>query len=159
MLPVIVVTEIEHRPTEFQDRAMTHKLQNMNHDGLLTLANLVHVMLADNRIASRELRLLESAADRIGIRPLPPLSELLETGMSKGLAFSSDRAGQLCLAECLRVAAADGEIDPAESRAWKQLAISLGYSAADAEGALEAGVEALETTPDPFEAIRLALTP
>ena len=138
---------------------MIPKIHDADHDGLLTLANLVHVMLADNRIASRELRLLESAADRIGIRPLPPLSELLETGMSKGLAFSSDRAGQLCLAECLRVAAADGEIDPAESRAWKQLAISLGYSAADAEGALKAGVEALETTPDPFEAIRLALTP
>ena len=132
---------------------------DLDADGLLTLANIVHVMLADGKIDDREMELLRSVAHRLGLLSTPTVEELLEIGMSMGNTFSSPRGPQLCLAECLRVASTDGEIHDAEIRAWKQLAISFGYSPTAAEAALKAGIEALATTPDPFDAIRLSLKP
>ena len=129
----------------------------LDKDAILTLANLVHMMLADGKIDQRETSLIHEVARRLGLVEAPSIDELLDIGLSADGSFSSSRGPQVCLAECLRVASSDGAIHPAETRAWKQLAISFGYSADTTEAAMRAGCKSIESGDDPFDAIRTVI--
>ena len=129
----------------------------LDEDAIFTLANLVHIMLADGVIDRREERLVHDAAQRLGLGETPSIEELLNVVLAGDGSFSDSRGPQVCLAECLLVAASDGAIHPAETRAWKQLAISFGYSVDTTEAAMQAGCKAIESGDDPFDAIRTVI--
>ena len=117
----------------------------LDKDAILTLANLVHMMLADGKIDQRETSLIHEVARRLGLVEAPSIDELLDIGLSADGSFSSSRGPQVCLAECLRVASSDGG-----SQGWATAVTSGGSSRARARmsrGPGDSSAEVMEAAP------------
>ena len=126
-------------------------------DAEAILSNAIHIMLADGQIDEREIDLINSMAKRLGLMKVQDVNMLLQRGGRASSTELSPESQTLCLAECMQVMVADGETHPAEARAWRHLAISMGIEAGVAMLAFDTGLTEVEQGRDPLSAMQAIL--
>ncbi len=116
-------------------RSSRHQLDS---DAALILGSAIHFLLADGRIDNREIAILRDLATRLGAEVAMNMPDWRNLADDYGQVTTSDPdVARHCLAECFVMMAADDEIHDAERRAWIQLAVWLGATAAESRTALK----------------------
>ena len=102
------------------------------------MSHAIHIMLADGEIHDSELQLLKKLRLRFGLKGDIEIQELLLEGSRPNAVDLSEESRLLCLAECIQLVTADGEIHPKEARAWT---VRTGSTAPQAAGVIHTDFE------------------